>query len=62
MKLLDMKGFIIFTLLFVAANAVPFLDKLREPHAGKTWVVLAASSEGWDNYGMEVCMSIHCRK
>ncbi|CAG2169025.1 unnamed protein product [Oppiella nova] len=53
MKLLDMKGFIIFTLLFVAANAVPFLDKLREPHAGKTWVVLAASSEGWDNYGME---------
>ncbi|CAG2167374.1 unnamed protein product [Oppiella nova] len=28
-------------------------DKLREPHAGKTWVVLAASSSGWENYGME---------
>ncbi|CAG2175742.1 unnamed protein product [Oppiella nova] len=48
-----MKLFAVFSVLFVATNAVPFLDKLREPHAGKTWVVLCASASGWDNYGME---------
>ncbi|CAG2166989.1 unnamed protein product [Oppiella nova] len=49
----NMKVFAVFSLLFITVNAVPFLDKLREPHVGKTWVVLAASSEGWINYGME---------
>ncbi|CAG2181828.1 unnamed protein product, partial [Oppiella nova] len=48
-----MKLLIVFTLCLVAVNAVPFMDRLREPFEGKTWVVLAASANSWSNYGMQ---------
>ncbi|CAG2173005.1 unnamed protein product [Oppiella nova] len=34
-------------------TGVPFIDKLVEPHEGKTWVLLCSSGFGWDNYQME---------
>jgi len=49
-----MKLITVFSLFFIAVNGVPFIDKLNEPHGGKTWVVLCASGSGWENYGMEV--------
>ncbi|CAG2176401.1 unnamed protein product, partial [Oppiella nova] len=41
------------TLLFIftAAYAVPFNPQFEQGFNGKQWVVLAASSNGWLNYG-----------
>ncbi|CAG2163286.1 unnamed protein product [Oppiella nova] len=48
-----MKVIVVFSLLLLAVNAVPFLNKLIEPHPGKTWIVLCASADTWINYGMQ---------